>query len=194
VGEPAGAPLNHCGDPGSATLPNSGMRLSVSTLYWQYARWDDTSRVEPVQLPAPMSGPAYFTGRDPALEAILDGPPVPVTEVLRVEGGAAARALYERQRADFGRYSWWEPFSRSDMNRVGYEMLGTGRPADGVVAFELNAERYGDDWGSWDSLGDGYAAAGRDADAVAAFRKALALAPDNWNAAYEREMIRKLAP
>jgi hypothetical protein len=36
VGEPTGASLNHYGDSRKVQLPNSGLTIRVSTLYWQY--------------------------------------------------------------------------------------------------------------------------------------------------------------
>ena len=192
VGEPAGAALNHYGDNTSFTLPNSGMQLSVSTMYWQYSRWGDPNRLEPIQVPAMFTSEDYFGGRDPALDAILDPPLMPVIGVLEEQGGEAARDLFEAQRLGYEQYSWWQPFAQFDMNRLAYDLIEAGRSADAVVAFELNADRFGHDWRVWDGLGDGYKAAGRSLDAANAFRRALETAPDNWNAAYQRRMIQQL--
>lgn len=69
VGEPAASRSNHYGDSQQLPLPNLGITVRVSTLWWQ---WDplDTRPWIPVELTAPLTMDAYRTGRDPSLEAI----------------------------------------------------------------------------------------------------------------------------
>jgi hypothetical protein len=70
VGEPAASRGNHYGDSELLVLPNSGIVVRVSTLWWQY--WDqrDTRPWIEVDLPAPLTVDDYRAGRDPALAAI----------------------------------------------------------------------------------------------------------------------------
>ncbi len=70
VGEPSASRGNHFGDSRRLVLPNSGVTVRVSTLYWQY--WDPRDErpwIEP-QLPTPLTSDDYRAGRDPALAAI----------------------------------------------------------------------------------------------------------------------------
>jgi hypothetical protein len=193
VGEPMGASRQAAGDPMDGVLPAHRIGLAISTHYLPVS--PDSSPVVEVEVPAPFTGADYFAGRDPALMAILAEPaPMPtIADVLRTEGVAAARRLWERQSARYGLIPWWQPFRQSEMNDLGYDLIGEHRAADAVIAFELNTERFGDRWETWDSLGDGYRAAGRNADALAAYRHALALAPDNWNSAAQRRAIAELS-
>jgi len=71
VGEPTGGKPNHYGDAKRVTLPNSGIVLAVSTLYWERGGPDDQRIWLEPDIPAPPSARAYFAGRDPAMEAIL---------------------------------------------------------------------------------------------------------------------------
>ncbi|MEO8223525.1 MAG: amidohydrolase family protein [Gammaproteobacteria bacterium] len=68
-------------------------------------------------------------------------------------------------------------FQSSSLNQVGYRLLGQGRKDDAVAVFELVTRRYPASGGAFDSLGDGYSAAGRKQDAIMAFDKALQLDP-----------------
>ncbi len=70
VGEPTGGSPNHFGDPVKLRLPHSDLTLAVSSLYHNDAPGDNRTTIEP-QLLAPLSSKDYFSGRDPALEAIL---------------------------------------------------------------------------------------------------------------------------
>jgi len=66
VGEPAGAPLNHYGDPTSVTLPSGRLELVVSTLYWQLGYPSERSNLMPVNACAPIRASDYFSGVDVA--------------------------------------------------------------------------------------------------------------------------------
>ena len=70
VGEPTGGRPNHYGDSIKLQLPHSDLTLAVSSLYHNDAPGDNRTTIEP-QLLAPLSSKDYFSGRDPALEAIL---------------------------------------------------------------------------------------------------------------------------
>lgn len=69
VGEPTGSKPNHYGDSRKFVLPNSGVTLRISTLYWQADPRDTRPWIEP-HLDAPPSREAQLAGIDPALEAI----------------------------------------------------------------------------------------------------------------------------
>jgi hypothetical protein len=190
AGEPAGAAPNGAGDPDIATLPNSKLELSVSTNYFIASRFDDRREVTPVQVPALSSIGDYFGGRDPALEAVLDDEQaIAIADVLETRGGEVAKALYEKRKGAFAGYDWWEPFRREDMNMLGYRLLERGRTADGVAAMEMNADRFAHSWETWDSLGEALMGAKSYRPAIDAYRKAMQLSPDNWNAEAERKAI-----
>jgi C-terminal processing protease CtpA/Prc len=70
VGEPTGGSPNHFGDSVKLQLPHSDLTLAVSSLYHNDAPGDNRTTIEP-QLLAQLSSMDYFSGRDPALEAIL---------------------------------------------------------------------------------------------------------------------------
>ncbi len=190
VGEPMGVAYNSSGDAGGSTLPAHGIGVSIST-NTSFETRGEGIRVVPVQVPGEMTGADYFAGRDPAVDQILAAPaPYPdVPTTLREQGGVAARALWAQLKARHGAISWWEPFTYGTMNSLSYDLLAQQRTADAVAGFELNAERFPERWEVWDSLGDGLRAAGRKAEAKAAYERALRVAPDNWNAEHQRRMI-----
>jgi hypothetical protein len=75
VGEPTPSSPNHVGESNIMTLPYSGVRVSISDLYWQ-GSWptDHRTWIAPL-VHAPPSFEAYKAGRDPAMEAVLAYPP-----------------------------------------------------------------------------------------------------------------------
>jgi hypothetical protein len=70
VGEPSSSRGNAYGDSKRLVLPNSGITLRVSSLWWQY--WDPRDKRPWIvtDIPAPLTVRDYEAGRDPALEAI----------------------------------------------------------------------------------------------------------------------------
>ena len=71
VGEPTGASPNHYGENGEVILPHSGLRIGVSTLWWQSSvPYDDRPWIAP-ELPARLRSDDYAANRDPALDAAL---------------------------------------------------------------------------------------------------------------------------
>ncbi len=72
VGEPSGARPNHFGDSRKVQLPNSGLTLRVSTLYWQYSGPKDDRPSLPPHIPIRFVSDDDRIVRDPAFERILE--------------------------------------------------------------------------------------------------------------------------
>lgn len=64
-----------------------------------------------------------------------------------------------------------------ELNRYGYQLLQSGKKAEAVRIFELNAQRHADDPNVFDSLGEGYMAIGEKDKAIKAFKKSLSMDP-----------------
>jgi len=71
VGEPSGGKVNSYGDSRKITLPNSGITVRVSTLWWQEDERDKRQWKEP-DIAAELTFDDYRNNRDPALNAILN--------------------------------------------------------------------------------------------------------------------------
>jgi CubicO group peptidase (beta-lactamase class C family) len=73
-------------------------------------------------------------------------------------------------------------FGESQLNALGYQLLGSGRAEEAVKIFRLNVEVYPEAFNTYDSLGEGYMALGDNDRAIANYRKSLELNPENSNA------------
>lgn len=102
-----------------------------------------------------------------------------ILNALHDGGAVAAAARYAELKAERPGDFF---FNERELNRIGYALLRKGRAADGVAIFELNVREYPDAWNPWDSLGDGYVAAGNRDGAIRAYRRSLELNPENANA------------
>jgi hypothetical protein len=88
VGEPSSASPNFVGEETNLLLPYSRVRGSVSTRYWQDSDPGDERAWIVPEIPVELTAVDYFSGRDPALEAILERlQPVPAREAEPAIGG-----------------------------------------------------------------------------------------------------------
>jgi hypothetical protein len=70
AGEPTGESPNQWGDPRDLKLPNSGIVVQVSTLWWQLEDPRDIRSYRKPDLPAPLTFADYANGIDPVMQAI----------------------------------------------------------------------------------------------------------------------------
>lgn len=109
-------------------------------------------------------------------------------EAYRKGGVAAASARYRELRERFygkGGYN----FGEASLNAFGQELLAAKDTEGAIAMWHLNASQYPQSGGVWNSLAEGYLAAGKTTQAEIYCRKALELDPENESAL---EKLRKL--
>jgi tetratricopeptide (TPR) repeat protein len=71
------------------------------------------------------------------------------------------------------RYEFQEP----ELNHLGYDLLARNKTPEAIAIFQLNAEQFPQSFDVYDSLGDAYVEAGKDAEAIESYRRSLDLFP-----------------
>lgn len=181
VGEPTASPPNFFGDATSIMLPNSKLRVSASTLWWQDADPRDRRIWAAPDLAAELSFDDYRNNRDPAMDVILNyRPETPLAELMHdaFAGGDSAAAIetYRRFKADpLHAYADTE----RSMNSLGYRLLEEKKTAEAIAVFRANVEAYPASPNVYDSLADAYLAAGDKKSAIESYRKMLEVDPQN---------------
>jgi Protein of unknown function (DUF2911) len=97
-----------------------------------------------------------------------------------------AQALVSEKRGDTARAQQLRDkamtlATEADMNAYGYQLLGAGKTQEAVAIFKQNVEKYPASWNTYDSLGEGLAAAGQKAEAIAQYQKARSMVKDETN-------------
>jgi CubicO group peptidase (beta-lactamase class C family) len=105
----------------------------------------------------------------------------------RSAGIASAITFYaEMKKKDDGTYD----FSESELNELGYEIMGTNKFKDAIDILKLNAEAFPGSSNVYDGLGEAYMKNGDNDLAIENYKKSLELDPQNFNAS---AMLKKLA-
>lgn len=179
VGEPTGQKPSQYGDHRPLQLIDGTLKVQISTVYHQAPDEFDRRSFLPPRLYAPPDSRSYRRGEDPALAAVLA--PNPSAAVSHLVGDAIAAAdtaraeqtLLAARDRPANRFVSFE----GEINRIGYELLASGKATQAIQVFRLNTRAYPRSANTFDSLGEALLAQGwRDA-AVAAYRAALAVSP-----------------
>ncbi len=192
VGEPTGSTPNHYGDSRKMKLPNSGVTVRISSLYWQYSDPRDNRNWIAPDIAADLTFKDYGINRDPALEAIFNYAfKRPITErmmeAIENNGIKAASTLYwEFKNNPINTYVNTE----DQINVFGYQLLyDLNRVQEAVAVFKLNVEGYPLSWNVYDSLGEAYMVNEDKELAIRNYRKSIELNPENTNG---NEILKKL--
>jgi hypothetical protein len=192
VGEPTGGKRNAYGDSHRIVLPNSGITVRVSTLWWQGDERDRRQWTAP-EVAADLTFEDYRANNDPALIAALDYvPPRSLTELLKEAlsaGDFKLAAERDRQwRADPAN-AYFD--TEVPVNSLGYELIAAGRLDQAIEVFKLNAAAFPRSANAWDSLGEAYRTRGDREAAIRSYRKALELDPNQRSAVEALRILRE---
>lgn len=192
VGEPTGQQPSQYGDHQPLELPHSRLIVNISTVFHQAPNEFDRRSFVPPALYTPLAADEYARGVDPALAAVLAADTLPsassVVERAALAGDTAGAETALRAAGGLvvNRFRNFE----TEVNALGYRLLGAGQVEPAIIAFQVNTRVYLRSANTYDSLGEALALAGRRAEAIAAYRKALELDPSLGSS---REGLRRLS-
>jgi len=184
--------VNSYGDSRRITLPNSGITVRVSTLWWQGDERDRRLWTAP-QVAADLTFENYRANNDPALKAALSYVPKrPLAELLKEAVSAndfqRAAAAYRDWGADpVNAYALGD--AENPINSLGYELMAARRLDQAIEVFKLNAAAFPRSSNAFDSLGEAYRTRGDRELAIQSYEKALELDPNMRSA---MEALREL--
>jgi tetratricopeptide (TPR) repeat protein len=191
VGEPTAGNPNFYGDAARIELPNSGIVVRASTLWWQDLDSRDTRKWTGPHIAIELTSEDYRTDSDPVMKTILSYIPKKeltemLMETLTANDVVSAVKLYRAFKADStNAYVNTE----SSMNNLGYRLVGMKRLEHAIEIFKLNVESYPQSANAYDSLAETYMMNGNKELAIKNYERSLELNPANSNAV---EMLRKL--
>jgi tetratricopeptide (TPR) repeat protein len=184
VGEPTGENVNHFGDPAHIELPNSGIVIRASTLWWQVMDPRDLRQWTGPHIAAELTSTDYRTNTDPAMNAIMKYTPKKelaesMLEALMANNVALAKKqFWEFKNDPANEYASAE----TSVNGLGYRLMEMKRLDQAIEVLKLNVEAFPQSGNTYDSLGEAYMNAGNKELAIKNYEKAIELDPSNTNA------------
>jgi hypothetical protein len=190
VGEPPGGAPSHYGDATRFQLPNSDLRLLVSTLHWDLGvRPTDLREVHEPDLPVAPRFADLRSGKDGALAAIRAWQPESlVADILfdqfRRLGMDSAVAAARKAVATADPRPWASRVQQ--LERFGLRVIRSGASGEDIYrSYRLATELYPESPAAWYALGRVYFGR-RPKDAAEAFQRAGRLRPAS-------DLIRRMA-
>jgi hypothetical protein len=177
AGEPPGALPNHYGDARAVALPNSRLRVAVSTVYHQESGPFEYRDFTPPEIAATLSSDDERRGSDPALAAIDAYVAFPDYAKSAIAAADVERylAAYRTYRAQpINAYA----FLLGTNNAFARALLKAQRAGDAVRVAALGARDY-PRASAFRVLAEANVAAHRSAEAIVAYRRALEIDPYN---------------
>jgi len=193
IGSPAGAYYNHNGDAKEFELPNSKMKLGVSTIWHQPVSSRDKRELISIDIPIEFSSSDYFNKKELIVDFIMNSDYQNIRDLFMSKGGKLGLQDYYARKDKFGHIPWWNDFTEDNWNSLGYELNGLGNKEAALIIFQLNVGEYPNSWRACDSLAELYAELGENEESVSWYKKALELKPLNFNAGFQKDMIKKLS-
>ena len=192
VGEPTAGKPNSYGDSDRITLPNNGISVRASIVYWQRSHPLDSRQWKGPDVTAELTSRDYRNNVDPAMREILVWKPEPsLAERMRDAFAAGDSAGALKQHLAYKtdpRHAYTD--TGLELNALGYELLKQGRPEAAIAVLLLNTADHPGSSDAFDSLAGAYLEAGRREDAARSYERALALDPSNENARWMLEKLR----
>lgn len=197
VGEPTGENINFYGDNRQVVLPNSQIPVRLSFAWWQdKPQWENKPWLAP-HVAVDMSFEEYASNQDPVLNAALNfsaenfilDPMAYLTNLFT--SGQMEKLQSEAFR--LVRDPAYQFFDfEGELNRAGYNLLGSGDAKTAVFVFEFVTGLFPDSANAWDSLAEGYWRSGDKEKAVEYYNKAISLDPNGSVGDNAREMLKKI--
>jgi tetratricopeptide (TPR) repeat protein len=195
VGEPTGNVPSMYGDSRRYRLPNSGLTVRLSSVYWRDAEVDERRTWVPADIAAELSWADYAAGRDPALEAALAyAVPASLADQLveRIKWGgldSAAMHYYKYRNAPA------TAALRTDETLLALAdfLLAEKRPDEALQILRRCVVEYPEATRCLLALGKRLVETGQGQAALEPLRKVMALEPANSEAAEWLKKAEKLA-
>ncbi|MGH1366413.1 MAG: S41 family peptidase [Calditrichia bacterium] len=190
VGEPTSQNVNLFGDTQKIKLPNSGITVRASYLWWQDMDPRDDRQWTAPDLYTPLTSTDYHNNIDPAMQAILKHKHTrlgkELLELADTKGFDAAASYFKKKKSN--KLNQFTDFE-DEINRAGYGKMSEKNMEAAITLFRLNVAAHPESWNTYDSLGEGYMYQGNTELAIQSYKKSIELNPENDNG---RQMIAKM--
>ncbi len=196
VGEPSSENVNFYGDNRRESLPNSGLDVFLSYLWWQNHDPRDTRSWKAPDIAVDLSFDDYRRNHDPMLAAVLNWKPTPsLTENVKVlvQKGSADKA-YEiaQQYISDPQRRYVASDMENKLNNLGYDFMGRNEVTKASEVFRINMKLFPESANTYDSYGESLWKLGKTEEAERYYKKALQMDPDGVVGENAKAMLERI--
>jgi tetratricopeptide (TPR) repeat protein len=155
VGDITPGPLNWCSDTLDFRLPNSGLFVQISSMFWMEGHAMDARGCYPPDYYLPETFKEFGSFTDRPLEAILSGAATPLKDILLDQGWTAFQAEFEGRKARYPDVTSWFPYTHFDLVMTAYfNLLPSRKTSDALELLKFNAALFPRALRSWYGLAE----------------------------------------
>jgi tetratricopeptide (TPR) repeat protein len=197
VGEPTSENVNFYGDTRTETLPNSGIRVFCSWLWWQNMDPRDHRKATLPHYSVEMSSKEYASNIDPVMNFIV-GHKIqkPIEEILREKIVANQQTEAAQSATDFLK----DPINKfassgleAKINAMGYALVGENKMTEAKNMFQLNINLFPRSANTYDSYAECCLKMGLNTEAQIFYKKAIDADPGYPNAGEAKKIIEHMS-
>ena len=195
VGEPTAENVNFFGDTKTETLPNSGLEVRLSHMWWQDKDPRDKRLATSPHLPVALSFEAYVNNQDPVLEAIIEFEKHPLATLIHLKQLYLQAAYEEASKVARDLKSQYSPHElplQSKLNAMGYQLIHMKQLEAAKEVFLLNTELYPESANAWDSLAEVHLEMHDRKKAIFYYHKTIMMDPDGRTGKHAQEMLDRI--
>ena len=179
VGDIAAGPLNFCADIIDFVLPNSNLRVNISTMYWQEGRATDKRGYYPPDYYLPATVKDYVSCSDPIMDSIKNDKVIDLKDILLNEGAEKFLSEFNRKKEIYGNIENWFPYTSFDLILLVYfNLIPEGKAEDALKILNFNTVLYPEDSRAWYALAETYRKTGKIKEALGAYKKLISMEPN----------------
>ncbi|MBU1013917.1 MAG: tetratricopeptide repeat protein [Bacteroidetes bacterium] len=193
VGSQSACPANLFSDSQNVgNLPNSEFGLSVASRQIDNA-WISNREYFKIDIPAITNGFDYFSGQDPALNAIQNKGAIPLEDIAALKGADSAYIEYKVLVQKYSDILWWSSSVNleSNLNAKADKLVKEGKIDQAEQVMVLNTMIYPSSGSVWYMIAQIYYLNGKKDQCIKALEKSLELNPNNQNAIDALNQLKK---
>ena len=181
VGDIASGPLNWCSDIIDFVLPNSNIRVNISSMYWQEGHATDNRGYYPPDYYLPATFKDYVSCSDPIMDAIKNDQVISLKDVLLIEGAEKFLSEINHRKSIYGNVENWFPYTSFDLILLVYfNLIPEGKTEDALKILNFNSVMYPEDSRAWYALAETYREVGKIKEALEAYKKLISIEPNTF--------------
>jgi hypothetical protein len=197
VGEPTSENVNFYGDTRTETLPNSGLQVFCSWLWWQNSDPRDHRKATSPHLAVDMSFSDYATNTDPVMTAIENyrsqTPLGPAIKELELQHKHAEAMLFAQRYFKDPVNRYYLDRMETEINEAGYDLLNQNKMQEAKNIFEINCKLFPQSGNTYDSYAECCLKMNLNEEAKLYYQKAITAEPGYPNAEEAAKVIIRLS-